>query len=55
MVDTYTDNDVSAFTGRRRPQYERLLADITPAASMRYWCGIRIGLTVPHSSWKKRS
>jgi site-specific DNA recombinase len=28
VVDTYVDNDVSAFSGKRRPQYERLLADV---------------------------
>ena len=28
VVDTYTDNDVSAYSGRRRPEYERLLADV---------------------------
>lgn len=28
VADTYTDNDISAFTGKRRPEYERLLADI---------------------------
>ena len=27
--DTYVDNDQSAFTGKRRPSYERLLADLT--------------------------
>ena len=26
---TYTDNDVSAYSGRRRPEYERLLSDVT--------------------------
>jgi site-specific DNA recombinase len=29
VVDTYTDNDVSAYSGRRRPEYERLLSDLT--------------------------
>jgi site-specific DNA recombinase len=29
VADSYTDNDISAFTGKRRPEYERLLADIT--------------------------
>jgi DNA invertase Pin-like site-specific DNA recombinase len=29
VIDTYTDNDISAFSGRRRPEYERLLADLT--------------------------
>ncbi len=28
IVDTYDDNDVSAYSGKRRPQYERLLADV---------------------------
>jgi len=28
VVDTYVDNDVSAYTGRRRPGYERLLQDL---------------------------
>ena len=28
VVDTYIDNDISAYTGQRRPQYERLLNDI---------------------------
>lgn len=28
VVDTYVDNDVSAFTGKRRPAYERLLEDV---------------------------
>jgi site-specific DNA recombinase len=29
VVDTYTDNDISAYSGRRRPEYERLLMDLT--------------------------
>ncbi len=29
----YLDNDVSASTGKRRPAYEQMLADITPARS----------------------
>jgi site-specific DNA recombinase len=28
VVDIYCDNDLSAFSGRRRPSYERMLADI---------------------------
>jgi len=27
-IDTYADNDLSAYSGKRRPHYERLLADI---------------------------
>jgi site-specific DNA recombinase len=29
VIDVYTDNDVSAYSGRTRPEYERLLTDIT--------------------------
>jgi site-specific DNA recombinase len=29
VIDTYTDNDISAYSGRRRPEYERLLSDLT--------------------------
>ena len=29
LIDTYTDNDISAYSGRRRPEYERLLTDLT--------------------------
>lgn len=28
IVDVYTDNDISAYSGRRRPHYERLKADL---------------------------
>ncbi len=28
VVDVYADNDISAYSGKRRPEYERLLADI---------------------------
>ncbi|MGB8500910.1 recombinase family protein, partial [Mycobacterium sp.] len=28
VVEVYVDNDVSAFSGKRRPEWERLLADI---------------------------
>lgn len=28
VVDDYADNDISAYSGKRRPAYERLLADI---------------------------
>ena len=28
VADQYVDNDVSASTGRRRPEYERMLADL---------------------------
>lgn len=28
VADTYVDNDVSAYSGRRRPEYERLLGDV---------------------------
>ena len=28
VVEVYSDNDLSAFSGRRRPDYERMLADI---------------------------
>ena len=28
VVDVYCDNDLSAFSGRRRPAYERMLSDI---------------------------
>jgi len=29
VIDTYTDNDISAYFGRRRPEHERLLSDLT--------------------------
>ncbi|MGZ4734402.1 MAG: recombinase family protein [Acidimicrobiia bacterium] len=32
ITDTYVDNDVSAFSGRRRPEYERLLSDLEAGA-----------------------
>lgn len=28
VVETYTDDDISAYSGKRRPSYERLLADV---------------------------
>jgi len=28
VIDTYVDNDVSAFSGKHRPEYERLLTDV---------------------------
>ncbi len=28
VVDVYVDNDLSAFSGKRRPEYERMLADL---------------------------
>ena len=28
MADEYVDNDVSAYSGKRRPEYERMLADV---------------------------
>ncbi|GAA3852024.1 recombinase family protein [Amycolatopsis tucumanensis] len=28
VVDVYVDNDISAYSGKRRPNYERLLADV---------------------------
>jgi DNA invertase Pin-like site-specific DNA recombinase len=28
VADVYVDNDVSASSGRRRPEYERMLADV---------------------------
>ena len=28
VVETYTDNDVSAYSGKRRPAYEKMLADL---------------------------
>ncbi|MGA8723537.1 MAG: recombinase family protein [Acidimicrobiales bacterium] len=32
VTDEYVDNDVSAYSGKTRPQYERLLADISTGA-----------------------
>ena len=32
VVDEYVDNDVSAYSGKRRPEYERMLADIADGA-----------------------
>ncbi|MEI6404033.1 MAG: recombinase family protein, partial [Actinomycetota bacterium] len=29
VVDEYVDNDVSAYSGKRRPEYERLMTDVT--------------------------
>ena len=29
VVDFYSDNDISAYSGKRRPDYERMLADIS--------------------------
>ncbi len=29
VVDRYVDNDVSAYSGKRRPEYDRMLADIS--------------------------
>ncbi|MGH3767461.1 MAG: recombinase family protein [Pseudonocardiaceae bacterium] len=31
MVDTYADNDLSAYSGKRRPHYERLSPTSRPA------------------------
>ena len=28
VVEVYCDNDLSAYSGKRRPQYEQLLSDI---------------------------
>jgi site-specific DNA recombinase len=28
VTDTYIDNDISAYSGKRRPQYERMLGDV---------------------------
>ncbi len=28
VYDTYVDNDLSAWTGKRRPDYQRMLSDI---------------------------
>src|SRR4051794_3952926 len=28
IIDEYTDNDISAYGGKRRPEWERLLADV---------------------------
>ena len=33
VVDVYCDNDLSAFSGRRRPAYERMLSDIEAGAA----------------------
>jgi site-specific DNA recombinase len=32
IAGTYVDNDISAYSGRKRPEYERLLADIKSGA-----------------------
>src|SRR5262245_36423336 len=32
VVKTYQDNDISAFSGKRRPEYRRLLDDIAAGA-----------------------
>lgn len=32
VIDVYVDNDISAYSGRRRPNYERLIADIESGA-----------------------
>ncbi len=32
VAEVYTDNDVSAYSGKRRPEYERLLADLESGA-----------------------
>ena len=32
VAEEYTDNDVSAFTGKRRPRYEDMLEDIRRVA-----------------------
>jgi len=41
VAEEYTDNDVSAFTGKRRPAYERMLADLAD--------GTRDGVIVYHA------
>lgn len=38
--DEYVDNDISAFSGKRRPEYERMLADVRD--------GLRDGVVVYH-------
>lgn len=40
VAEVYTDNDVSAYTGKRRPAYERMLADLRD--------GLRDGVLVYH-------
>jgi len=41
VAEEYVDNDVSAFSGKRRPAYERMLADIAD--------GLRDGVIVYHA------
>ena len=40
MAEEYTDNDVSAFTGKRRPRYEDMMQDLHD--------GVRDGVIVYH-------
>ena len=41
VAEEYVDNDVSAFSGKRRPAYERMLADLAD--------GVRDGVVVYHA------
>ena len=47
VADTYSDNDISAYSGKRRPQYERLLSDISS--------GVVTGLLTWHPDRLNRS
>lgn len=35
MAEEYVDNDISAYGGKSRPAYERMLTDIARVAAMR--------------------
>jgi DNA invertase Pin-like site-specific DNA recombinase len=35
VADVYCDNDISAYAGKRRPEYERMLADLKRGRSTR--------------------
>ena len=54
VAEIYCDNDLSAFSGRRRPDYERLLTDIErPVSSAQSSPGTPTGCTAAHGELER--
>ena len=53
VAQTYVDNDVSASSGKPRPQYERMMAALSCGELDALVCwNVETGSPVPRASWK---
>ncbi len=50
VAEEYVDDDISAYSGKQRPAYQRMLEDLRSGVRERCWSGTWTGCTAGRSS-----